>query len=569
MRHSRLIEENLLISTALSIATLIVVLGAFFLIAGRHEIRNMRRQAEATADEIADILSEPLYNIDDEQAARIAAALIASGRIASLRLESTVSGLVFERRAETPPRWIRAQDRRIERGELHLGDLRVAVSEREIRETLALYVLVSGLLAAATILVNATANLLFIRKRVRRAFADLDEGIRRINGGSLGYEIPSSGYRDLDSLIVSFNRMSRSVEASNAQLSTLNAELEERVTERTAELRTALDEQDKLRERLVEAAKLSVLGRLSTGMAHEINTPLGAIVSSDGYLIEFIENEYRSQLEFFAGLPATDRAAYERILAIGIAGNRGLSVSMAAAAERRSFADALGAAGVPDGAAIADELADLSLHGELRAVVEALSSSGRPLEIARRVAAVITAYRMARVIEEAGGKAAAVVSALRSHIGTSQDEPSAVDVHEEIRKSLTLMHGAIKYGVESRTELAPGRPMALAVGFDRVLVNLTRNAAQAMGFKGVLTIRTEIKGDLVIVSVIDTGTGVPPELADEIWKPFFTTKGNGEGLGLGLDICRKLVARSGGRIYFDSEPGNTAFHVELPRLDEA
>ena len=66
---------------------------------------------------------------------------------------------------------------------------------------------------------------------------------------------------------------------------------------------------------------------------------------------------------------------------------------MAAAAERRSFADALGAAGVPDGAAIADELADLSLHGELRAVVEALSSSGRPLEIARRVAAVITAYR--------------------------------------------------------------------------------------------------------------------------------------------------------------------------------
>lgn len=111
--------------------------------------------------------------------------------------------------------------------------------------------------------------------------------------------------------------------------------------------------------------------------------------------------------------------------------------------------------------------------------------------------------------------------------------------------------------------------MALAAGLDRVLVNLTRNAAQAMGFKGVLTIRTEIKGDLVILSVIDTGTGVPPELADEIWKPFFTTKGNGEGLGLGLDICRRLVARSGGRIYFDSEPGNTAFHVELPRLDEA
>jgi len=559
-----LIEENLLISAALSIATLVVVLGSFFLIAGRHEIDGIRLQSEATADEIASILIEPLYNIDDNQAARIAAALVASGRIDSLRLESTVSGVIFEQRAATPPRWIQAQDRRIERGELHLGDVRIAVSEREIRETLSLYMLASGLLAVATVIVNATVNLFFIRRRVRKAFVDFEEGIRQINGGAFGYEIPPSGYHDLDHLILSFNRMSRSVALSNAQLSSLNAELEERVTERTSELRTALAEQDKLRERLVEAAKMSVLGRLSAGVAHEINTPLGAIVSSNGYLIEFIEDEYRSQLEYFAGLPALEREAYERLLTIGVAGNRGLSASMASSAERRSFAEALSSAGVPDAEAIADELADLSLHGERLAVVDALSRCGGPLELTRRVAGVINAYRMTRVIEEAGGKAAAVVSALRSHIGAFQDEPRDVDVHDEVRRSLTLMHGAIKYGIETRIELAPGRPMARAVGLDRILINLTRNAAQAMRFRGVMTIRTEIKGDLVIVSIIDTGTGIPPELTDEIWKPFFTTKGNGEGLGLGLDICRRLAERSGGRIYFESEPGHTEFHIELP-----
>jgi len=107
--------------------------------------------------------------------------------------------------------------------------------------------------------------------------------------------------------------------------------------------------------------------------------------------------------------------------------------------------------------------------------------------------------------------------------------------------------------------------MAVADRLDEVLVNLIRNAAQAMGFKGGLTIRTEETDTRVVVSVIDSGSGIPAELREKIWKPFFTTRDNGEGIGLGLDISRRLVERYGGRLYFESEPGHTEFHVDLPR----
>ena len=565
--HGRrnLIEETLLISATLSIATMLIVLGLFFAVAGQIALANLRSQAAATADEIADILIEPLYTVDDNQAARIAAALVASGRISGLRLESKVTGVLFEQVAEREPRWVPALTRRIDRGDLYLGDVRLVANEAEMDATLSRYLLAVGLLAATMVLASAASNLLFIRKRVRSSFDRLEEGIRQIELGSLGYEIPPSGYRDLDRLVLSFNKMSASVEDSRAQLSRLNAELEERVRVRTAELEAALAEQRSLRDQLVESAKLSALGQLSAGIAHEINTPLGAIISSNGYLLDFLETDYRAQLESFADSSARDRDTYWKLLDMGIEANRNVSLNVVSRAEKRSVAEALAAAGITEADEVADELCDMALQRARKEIAAALGDADGPLDLTRRAAGALHAYRMIRVIEESGVKAASVVSALRSYLHPAAESAKVVDVHEEIGKALTLMHNSIKYGVELRTELASGRPMAVADRLDQVLVNLIRNAAQAMGFKGGLTIRTRETDTRVVVSVIDSGSGIPPELREKIWKPFFTTRDNGEGIGLGLDISRRLVERYGGRLYFESEPGHTEFHVDLPR----
>lgn len=99
----------------------------------------------------------------------------------------------------------------------------------------------------------------------------------------------------------------------------------------------------------------------------------------------------------------------------------------------------------------------------------------------------------------------------------------------------------------------------------QVVINLIMNAVQAMDGKGTLTLRTARCGDAIELSVSDTGPGIPADLLESIFSPFFTTKPEGEGTGLGLHICRNLIREHGGEILVDSSPGGGAtFRVRLP-----
>ncbi|MCS7298065.1 MAG: ATP-binding protein [Bacteroidia bacterium] len=100
----------------------------------------------------------------------------------------------------------------------------------------------------------------------------------------------------------------------------------------------------------------------------------------------------------------------------------------------------------------------------------------------------------------------------------------------------------------------------------QVWTNLIQNAIQAMQGQGELWIQAQRVGDELQVAFIDTGPGIPPEILPRIFEPFFTTKAKGEGTGLGLDICRRIVEKHQGRITVESRPGRTQFVVHLPLL---
>jgi two-component system, NtrC family, sensor kinase len=99
---------------------------------------------------------------------------------------------------------------------------------------------------------------------------------------------------------------------------------------------------------------------------------------------------------------------------------------------------------------------------------------------------------------------------------------------------------------------------------NQVWTNLIHNALQAMEYRGTLKIDVAQAANQIVISLTDSGKGIPPEDMPKIFDPFFTTKPAGEGSGLGLDIVQKIVKKHQGSITVDSIPGKTTFTVSLP-----
>jgi signal transduction histidine kinase len=343
-----------------------------------------------------------------------------------------------------------------------------------------------------------------------------------------------------------------------AQVYRLNARLNLLVLERTRHLEQA-------QARLVASEKLAVLGRLAAGVSHELNTPLAALHSAGQTLRDFFANAMGGELRAFAELSA---------------GNRDLVESLAA------------------GALVREEVlwggsADRKVHQRLKAQLESrgivrpgdqadcwmvLGLGDRediwgPLCDQPQMETVLTLARqfvevgvLARVVVHASEKSAAVVSALRNYLeGGRSEAASSFSLRQEWESVLVLLGTRRRRGVRVILDVPEDlRVVGSRSRLNQVWTNLATNALQAMGTQGCLEINARQTGETVTIEVRDTGPGVPPAIADQIFQPFFTTKPTGEGLGLGLDLCQKIVEAHGGTLSFESEPGRTVFRVVLP-----
>jgi signal transduction histidine kinase len=214
--------------------------------------------------------------------------------------------------------------------------------------------------------------------------------------------------------------------------------------------------------------------------------------------------------------------------------------------------------------ALAEEIEALDafdLEAEVREA--ALRGGDAAITAAARAAA---AARAVAIILEASDKAARTVSALANYSREGErDAIEPIDPAEDIDAVLALYYGRTKRDVVIERSYSPG---LLVMGsrdrLKEVWVNLINNALQAMDYKGRLGISVGREGGAVVVSFSDTGPGIAEEDRDKIFKPFFTTKAPGEGTGLGLDICRRVVERHGGSISFSSGRSGAVFSVRLP-----
>jgi two-component system, NtrC family, sensor kinase len=348
---------------------------------------------------------------------------------------------------------------------------------------------------------------------------------------------------------------------SHLELQQSKMELENR----NIELKNTLEELSNTQAQLIHSEKMSALGQLVAGIAHEINTPLGAINSSNKSINFEIDTFVKNLQNVCYILSHEHKEIFFKLIDHAFSKTNSMT-SREERQLRKNLIPQLEAKNIKDSFSIADTLVELGVYDNIEQYIPLLNDQ-RASDILHTAHILSSIKFSSNIINTAIEKVSKIVYSLKNFTRFDKEgNKELTDLNESIATVLTLYHNQLKQGIEIYKKFELDKLVAVVPDqINQVWTNVIHNAIHAMGGRGELRIRTYFEDDHACVSFNDTGRGMDEETKAKIFDPFFTTKPAGEGTGLGLDIVNKIIKNQNGQIKVESELGAGAtFTFYLP-----
>ena len=330
------------------------------------------------------------------------------------------------------------------------------------------------------------------------------------------------------------------------------------------DLELAIKESKLAQNRLIQQEKLAALGQLIAGIAHEINTPLGAIQASandNTQALVYAISELPKLLEY---LSESESEVFFSLLDIAVM-SKPFYLSSEKRPLKRRIKERLQEYNIDNARRLADLLTDIGVYDEVDSYLLLLKHPQVDwiLDLAYNVACLMGSNQ---TIISSVEKATKVVFALKNYARFDRSgEKQPAKVTAGLETVLEIYHSQLKHNIDVIRDYQEFPPIwCYPDELIQVWTNLIHNAIHAMKEGGVLTIVTSEEDRGIKVEISDTGSGIPQDIQNQIFDPFFTTKPIGEGSGLGLHICQQIIDKHQGKISVESQTGRTKFTVWLP-----